>query len=211
MKIFLLVLCTSFPVFNNCRAQTFAEWFQQKKTQIEYLVDQIAAYDAYLSDMKKGYDLAKKGLETIHQIKEGDFNLHSIFFQSLLLVNPSVRSSSVIADILLYASSIQGVGNKIFTLPGLNAGELAYARSVCNNLFEKCAQSVKSLIDLVTDNFFQMTDDQRIFRINQILTDMKDRWVFAQSFYKDFLSLSTQRQYENNEINSVNHLFGLQY
>ena len=72
-------------------SQTTAEWTQQKKTQIKYLVQQIIAFQTYLIYVKKGYDIAHKGITTVQNIKNGEWNLHKDFFGSLKMVNPSIE------------------------------------------------------------------------------------------------------------------------
>jgi 3-phenylpropionate/cinnamic acid dioxygenase small subunit len=54
LTIFLLV--TASGVY----AQNWKEWTQQKKTQIKYLVNQIAALQIYATYVEKGYAIAKK-------------------------------------------------------------------------------------------------------------------------------------------------------
>jgi len=46
-KIFLFLLLVV-SAGSNLQAQTFAEWFQQKKTQKKYLLQQIAALQVYI-------------------------------------------------------------------------------------------------------------------------------------------------------------------
>lgn len=48
--------------FQLAEAQTFDEWFRQKKTQKKYLVQQIAALKVYLGYLKEGYEIAQKGM-----------------------------------------------------------------------------------------------------------------------------------------------------
>ena len=67
----------------SAHSQTLAEWTQQKKTQIEYLLDQIAANKVLIDYVEKGYEISKIGLTTIQNIKLGDFNLHRDLFRSL--------------------------------------------------------------------------------------------------------------------------------
>ncbi len=66
----------------------------QNKTQKEYLIEQIAQLKIYLELTEKGYKIAKEGLTTIGQIKRGEFKLHKNRFDSLLIVNPKIGSSS---------------------------------------------------------------------------------------------------------------------
>ena len=74
LSVLIPIMC-----FNLCYAQTFEEWFQQTQTQKHYLVEQIAALQVYLGYVKKGYDIASKGIHTISDIKNGEFNLYGTF------------------------------------------------------------------------------------------------------------------------------------
>ena len=65
----LLILFISFGQL--LQAQTFAEWFQQKKTQKKYLVKKIAALQVYIEFAEKGYKIAKEGLNTIGVFTSG--------------------------------------------------------------------------------------------------------------------------------------------
>ena len=73
-KIIAIALLLSFA--ESISAQTFDEWFNQKATQRKYLIQQIAALEVYTGYVSDGYSIAKKGLNIIHDIKNGDFNLH---------------------------------------------------------------------------------------------------------------------------------------
>ncbi|MCH5688762.1 conjugal transfer protein TraI [Niabella sp. W65] len=53
MKKILLFLLLVVSAGSNLQAQTFAEWFQQKKTQKKYLLQQIAALQVYIGYAKK--------------------------------------------------------------------------------------------------------------------------------------------------------------
>jgi len=53
-------------------AQTWNEWFRQKKTQKKYLVQQIAALKVYLKYLKQGYRIVDKGLSLVGDIKDGN-------------------------------------------------------------------------------------------------------------------------------------------
>ncbi len=71
---FIMILITGMILSTAAPAQTWDEWFKQKKTQKKYLAKQIVLLRLYLGYLKKGYEIADKGLTTIHNIKNGDFN-----------------------------------------------------------------------------------------------------------------------------------------
>src|SRR5438046_646086 len=105
MKIIIIIL--SFLAAGQlCRAQTYDEWVRQSKTQKKYLLEQILALKTYIGYAEKGYSIASKGLNTIKDIKDGDFNLHDNFFNSLSAVNPQVKKYSKVAAIIAMQISI---------------------------------------------------------------------------------------------------------
>src|SRR3954469_10258998 len=101
MKTILLVIATVL-LFQSADAQTWDEWFKQKKTQKKYLVQQIAALRVYLDYLKKGYAVVHNGLNTIEHIKNGNFNLDRDFFSSLKNVNPAIKNTAKVADIIAF-------------------------------------------------------------------------------------------------------------
>lgn len=82
MKKLLIISIITLSVF-AVNAQTVEEWVSQKKTQIKYLVQQIANLQAQIIQLKKGYDVAKDGWNMIHDMTNGEFTLHKDYFDSL--------------------------------------------------------------------------------------------------------------------------------
>src|SRR5438270_175824 len=101
--IFAIILSISIGV---CHAQTFDEWFNQKETQKKYLLAQIAALHTYIDYAQKGFSIVNNGLNTIRDIKKGDFNLHNNFLNSLSTVNPTVKKYAKVASIIAMQISI---------------------------------------------------------------------------------------------------------
>src|ERR1700744_2509821 len=94
---FLFIAMLLLAASASCGAQTFDEWFSQKKTQIKYLVTQIAELELYTKDLEKGYQIAHDGLATINDIRHGEFDLHNNYFNSLLTANASISASSTVS------------------------------------------------------------------------------------------------------------------
>src|SRR3954471_3868317 len=90
----LLLLLSLLVISAVCHAQTWDEWFKQKKTQIRYLEEQIIALQVYKNDVEKGYRIVQGGLSAIHEIKNGDFNLHKDYFSSLKSVSTAILNNS---------------------------------------------------------------------------------------------------------------------
>ena len=102
MKSIKQIICciALFLFIQQAGAQTFAEWFQQKKTQIKYMVQQIGGLQLYLGYLKKGYNIADKGWNTVKGLKNGELNLHQDYFNGLQTVNPEIKKYSRVAEII---------------------------------------------------------------------------------------------------------------
>ncbi|HVU97746.1 MAG TPA: hypothetical protein VHE34_21125 [Puia sp.] len=152
----------------------------------ETMLEQIARLETTLQQLKRGYEIVRQGLSTISAIKQGQFDLHNIFFSSLMHVNPSIQQYSKIADILAMQGQIllgcrttlpQYVSSGMF-----NARDLGYLSAVYTNLKELTSKDVDELLDLVSNDFWQMSDDQRMRRINQLYDKVEEKYVFLQAF-----------------------------
>jgi hypothetical protein len=195
MKRIIMILL----IFYNCdvHAQTLKEWTQQKKTQLKYLINQIAALQVYASYLEKGYDVTKNGLDAIQNIKKGDFSIHASYFNSLQVVNPKIKNYWKVAAIV--ASQINILKSCKQQVKSINAsgqftpGEVNYFRQVFTNLMDGCSDIIDQMIILVTDGKVQMTDDERITRINDLYADILDKYEFVQNFRNETNILSMQR------------------
>ncbi len=185
-------------------AQTSAEWLSQKKTQKKYLVQQIAALHVYAGYLSKGYTIVKGGINAIQNIKHGDLNLHADHYASSLSVNPKIKRYSKVADILSMELSIaKQTGSAIKRFINSNqftSEEVGYLKNVCNNIITACGNNLDGLSKLITGDYLQMKDDERIQGIDNIYADMQDIKMFTTSFCNNAAGVSIQRANEENEI-----------
>ena len=189
-------------------AQTWDEWFAQKKTQKKYLLQQIAALQTYMTTAKKGYKIASDGIHTISNIKNGEFNLHSLFFNSLKTVNPKIKNAAIVAEIIAYQIAIVNKFKNI-SKQNLNSDEVTYISKVYSTVIAESIKDINALIGVITDNELQMTDDERIKRIVALHNDMQDKFMFSQSFVNDANILSVQKQGSLNDAVTVKQLYNL--
>jgi len=199
--------------FNSCAfAQTAAEWTQQKKTQIKYLVQQIAALQVYTTYVEKGYSIAHSGLNMIQDIKKGDFNLHSDYFSSLKNVNPTVKAYSKIAEIISMQINIVKACHQqrsnMNNSKQFNSDEISYAGKVFENVLNGCTEITDQLIVITTDGLLQMKDDERIKRIDYLYKNMQDRFSFVQHFSNENNILAVQRMKDQNDVEVSKELYG---
>jgi len=199
MKKVIALIITAILMM-HLQAQGLSNFFSQKAADIKYMLAQIAALQAYIGYAEKGYNIAQQGLTFIGDLKKGEFDLHSAFFNSLKAVNPSIANYSKVFDIISYQESIIKDFKKILQIKNMAPAEMNYLQNVYNNMSDACTQSLNDLINIITNDTYQMKDNERVHRIDNIYADMKDKYAFTQSFASEAGLLSAQR---NNELNEV--------
>jgi hypothetical protein len=200
-----IILSLSFLVMvNGSFSQTVAEWTQQKKTQQKYSIQQIAAFQTYLRHLKNGYDIAHKGISTVKNIKNGEWDLHKDYFGSLAIVNPAIKNYAKVADIISMqirmVKQVRSLINESRQRKLLNPGEIEYVVKICDHLLSECLKSIEELIMVITSGELEMKDDERIKMIETIYAAMQEKSVFLLSFGNSITMLSKQRLHENLEI-----------
>jgi len=197
----------------ECSAQTWDEWFRQKKTQREYLVKQITLLQVYLGYLKKGYEIADKGLTTVHNIKNGDFNLHRDFFGSLKNVNPHIANSAKVADIIAFQvyviRDMRNVNNFCRNNKHFTPEEVRYVAAVYSNMLFLTDASISELLMIIRTNETEMKDDERLMRIDRLYEDMLDKHAFVQSFDNDVRLMAAARERELQEVETRQKQFDI--
>lgn len=198
---------------NSLKAQAFEEWFQQKKTQKKYLVQQIAALQVYIGYVKKGYSITKKGLALISDFKKGELNLHTDYFNSLQSVNPGIKNYAKVAGIIAYQVKIVQIYNRAYRClqesNAFSSDELNYIYGVYGRLLEDCSNTTDELITVTTNNQLEMSDAERINRVVGLYDAMQDKYSFIQSFSNEAILLANSRIKENNDIQTSRTINGI--
>lgn len=194
----LLALC-----FQQASAQTFAEWFSQKKTQIKYLTQQIAALEQYESYIKQGYEISQNGLGNIGGYIKGEYGSHTAYYNSLKTVNSQVKSNNKADSIISYAKQIPGLFDHLNELSGLGKDNKVYIAKVETKVLDECDKDLSELELVLTSGQAQMSDDERIRRLDDIYHRMKDKYGFTQSFCSQVRMLLLQRTRELQDIQTL--------
>lgn len=201
VKKLIVCLCCS-PCF--LMAQTTDEWVKQKQTQKKYLVQQIAALKVYSNYLAEGYQIITTGLNTIQQLKEGDFNLHLDHFLSKIKVNSNIKGYSKVAAIKKQVSVILKTA-LLFTRfcdsnDHFTKEEKDYLQKVFTRLSEEVSIQLNRLVETLTDNEVSMNDDERINTIDEVYHKMEDSYSFMKSFITTARLLGVQRARANNDL-----------
>lgn len=202
----MLMFCYATTSFG----QTLAEFFNQKKTQKKYLLEQIVALKLYAGYLKKGYDIASSGLGTIKDLKNGEFNLHHTFISSLKTASPAIKNNGKVVQIIAYQLAIGRALNGASNNKYLSATNQQYLKEVKDKVMEECLNDLEELLLVIISGKVEMTDDERITRLDKIYVAMKDKSAFIQSFMTDVSLLIGQKENEQKSINHLKKLYGNQ-
>lgn len=211
-KISLLLLLTSLHMANTF-AQGTGGFFNQQSSRIKLMLAQIAGYETFLRSLKSGYRISENGLNTLHEMKGGTFNLHTAYFTSLQQVSTAVQSDPKGKAMAGMEQQVNTVfinelawqqQQKILTVPEIN-----YIRQVYQSLMKKCQQDMSDLSEVLTPGKLQMTDHQRLERIDQLYASMQDKLSFAQSFTARCRQMANDRQRTKKNNDQLKRLYGI--
>jgi len=192
-----------------CCAQTFAEWFQQKKTQIKYLTEQIAALKQYGSYVKQGYRIAQGGWGGIGNWVKGEFDLHSAYYSSLKTVNPTIKSDPKADGIINYAQLIPQQFDHLVGLSSLDEDTRNYIDKVRAAVLDETDKDLSELQLVIIDGKLEMSDDERMERLDGIYQSVRTQLEFSLAFCNSVRMLIIQRNNSTNDLNTLKNIYGI--
>lgn len=183
----------------------------QDMQQLLYDIEKLTQFKAILSDMQQGYTILTQGYAQVKSLAQGNFNLHSVFLDGLMAINPEVAKYARVADIIADEASIITEYKKAYrqfqNSGGFNADELAYLSRVYAQLTGAALTDVNELADIITASKLRMSDDERLSVIDRIYASSSDKLSFLRDFNRRTNILLLQRQAEQNSINNLKSLY----
>jgi len=198
-----VMLSTAF----RANAQTFSEWFRQNSTQKKYLVQQIAALQAYAVILRDGYKIAGSGLGSITGHLDLENTLHSSFYGKLETAGPVVREKPEISEILKWQAAIARSFDQISKVDGLLPTEMQYVTKVGNAVLKDCAAQVSQAQIVITDGKLKMNDQERMRLIGGVHNGMRNNYQFTLSFMNAVRILTLQRLRESRSVGTEKALY----
>jgi len=195
------------------QAQNLEEWFQQKKTQKKYLLQQIAALKVYKRYARQGYNIVENGLKTVGGFTRGEYQLHGDYFDKLKQINPAVRHYEKVEQIIQIHQRIADDYKKdqhhFQQSRELSSEELTYINGVYERLLDDCELNLDELKKVISYGEFEMKDNERLKRINDLYEDMKSKYHFSRDFSNGAKVLISARIKERSEIEISRDLHGI--
>jgi hypothetical protein len=212
MKLSLVIFVFMASAY-TAEAQFWNELFRQKKTQKKYLLQQIAALKQYAMLLKNGYRVVNEGLTFINDVKHGHFTLDNRYFQSLKIVNPSVKGGIGLQTIDDQLQSLSQIRSSCITYckkySAYNAVDIGLVDHSYNVLITKAAEYKVAFKQLNTDLLFNMSDNDRAERMIDLLQQVENLVAFACKFDRTTRQYAEATAREKVAIQSLADWYGL--
>jgi hypothetical protein len=192
------------------RAQHF---FNQKKTKLKYITQQIALFKVYSGYVKKGYSIVGDGLSAIDDIKHGDFDLHNNYFNSLKQASKSVKEYAQTDSFTAIQNQILSINTSTNKFAQeseyIQPQEKEYINTVLSNLLLECDKDLEQLEILTADSVLSLKVDERLKRIEEVHADLKDKYSFVQYFETVVKKLALLRAKDINDATLIKKLYDI--
>ncbi|SDG11005.1 hypothetical protein [Mucilaginibacter gossypii] len=201
-------------VFFLCLVTTKVATAQvQEMQQLILDIEKLTQLKGILSDMKTGYQIYQQGYGSISQLSKGNFDLHSIYLNGLLSINPTVKNYGRVAEIITQQVSLVSEyksAYKQFQQSGsFSSGELNYMSNVYTQLVNQSLQNLDDLTNVLTAGKLRMSDDERMRAIDRIYASSSDKLQFLRHFNRQGVLLNIQRTKNIGDTRTVKRLYGI--
>jgi hypothetical protein len=151
-------------IFFICMSKTEKSSAQaQEMQQLILDIEKLTQLKGILSDMKTGYQIYQQGYGSISQLSKGNFDLHSVYLNGLLSINPTVKNYGRVAEIITQQASLLSEyksSYKQFRQSGtFSANELSYMSDVYTQLVTQSLENLDELTNVLTAGKLRMSDD----------------------------------------------------
>jgi hypothetical protein len=201
-------------VFSFCLLTTKVATAQvQEMQQLILDIEKLTQLKGILSDMKTGYQIYQQGYGSISQLSKGNFDLHSVYLNGLLSINPTVKNYGRVAEIVTQQVSLISEyksAYKQFQQSGsFSVSELNYMSSVYTQLVSQSLQNLDDLTNVLTAGKLRMSDDERMRAIDRIFASSSDKLQFLRHFNRQGVLLNIQRSKDVGDTRTMKQLYGI--
>lgn len=209
-QVFLIALATMAGYVHTTKAQSV---FNQNQTMLERGIKQIMLLKTYTGYLEKGYKIVNGGWNAVKEIKNGEWNLHGIYYGSLATVNPKIAGYDNVHAILSRSEKTMQIG-KATLLEANQAGILTPAektalRNTMDNLCRDVLSSLNRLELILTNNKLKMTDDERLKAIDELDESAIKNLRAAKGISRQIAVIVSSRKKAKEETIRLKQWYGL--
>lgn len=178
-----------------------------QSTEVQQLllnVEKLSQLKNILEDMKKGYSVLNNGYNAVKNISQGNFSLHEVFLDGLMLINPEIKKYRKVADIISdqkrILSEYKNAFDRFKASGNFSASEIAYLGKVYKQILDLSLDNLDELATVITASKLRMNDQERLAAIDRIFDNVQDKLMFLRSFNAQGVLLSSQRDRQRLEL-----------
>lgn len=209
LLVFTFITAVSAGMAASAQAQTFAEWFSQKKTQKKYLLQQIAALQVYSTYLKQGYGIATNGLGSISGYLKSENSLHNTYYTRLKTADPVVKNNKMTKDIMAWQQDILKRVKEINHVDGITPAEKSYLKDVGLAVLKDCDQQLITLQNVTGDNRMEMSDSERLALLTKVHSAILENYKFISGFAAQVKIVALKRQQEQGDVYATKRIYGI--
>lgn len=170
-------------------------------------VEKLSQLKNILADMKKGYLLISSGYKAVKDIAEGNFSLHEVFLDGMMLVSPEIKKYHKVADIITDQGRIVSEYKRAFkrfqASGNFSQDDIAYLAGVYKQLFDLSMDNLDELLTVITSSTLRMSDQERLAAIDRIFADTEEKLMFLRAFNDQATMLDLQRSKERADVKGL--------
>lgn len=193
-----------------CGTGAYAQSHEAKSLMLN--VEKLSQLKNILSDMKKGYTLVSNGYNKVKAITSGNFSLHEVFLDGLMMVSPEVKKYRRVGDIIAgqqaIVSEYKSALKAFRSADVFSASELDYIGKVYSSLLNASLGNLEELAMVVTSSQLRMGNGDRLKAIDRIFEDTSGKLEFLREFNRGAGVLFSQKQKEKREIGQLKMYYG---
>lgn len=201
----MLLLCS---MSVTGRAQSVTDLLEQ--LALDY--QKLAGMKNILNQMYKGYEVLAKGYNSVKEVSQGNFSLHQVFIDGLLVASPAVRkyprTSDIINDQVSLFSEYKAAYGTFQRDKNFSPEEISYMLSVYDNLVKASLKNIDDLSLVLSDSKVRMSDAERLAAIDRIYLNSHSQLSYLRKFNDETYKTTLQRSVAANDRQKVMALYG---
>lgn len=201
----LMIILLSALCMNASKAQS------QEVQQLLLNVEKLNQLKNILADMKKGYQIVSSGYSAVKNVTQGNFSMHEVFLDGLLVVNPEIKRYYRVKDIIDNQKAIlteyKSAFKRFKASGNFTDREINYFGNVYRQLFNQSLNNLDDLTTIITSSKLRMSDDERLHAIDRVFEDTRDKLLFLRHFNRQTSILNLQRTKEKSDIAATRSLY----
>lgn len=179
----------------------------QALQQLRLDIEKLAQLKIMLNNMYSGYAMLSKGYDNIRTQAQSEFTLHKNFIDQLSTVSPAVKNSAMVAKIISLQGEIRQeyatAFNSIRQTGVFSTKEMMQLLDLYEQVVAKAAQNIDALMQITTADRMQMSEADRIFFLESLVSDMDNLLARLRNFTaqaKTTAALRTKIKKDNEQL-----------